>query len=144
MPNEIDILRNKSKRVAGEHRVFTAAQQREREVEAQLLGEVREIVREALPAIVSKIVGQPMRGVQVARGGLYLCEDGNWWLFQNSFSMTQMTDQGVVENGFSVVQVVQQLDVVLSAQLTGGKAEVEERITERATRIHSILALLRK
>jgi len=144
MSNEIDNLRSKGKRVAAEHVVFTGSVEALHRAQEEILAEVREILRPALPAVVSKIVGQTTRGVQVARGGLYLDSSGSWQIYENSFRMVPLTDAEVVDRGYSAEEIVQHLDAALSAQLTGRKAEVEERIAQQALRLRAVLTLLRK
>lgn len=144
MPNDqLKNLEGKARRVAGEHGVFLESKERLSDSMKSLLQQVREIVREAMPALSSKIIGQEMRGVQVARGGLYLDQEGNWQEYQG-FKMVPISDEEVVAHGYTVEEIVGQLDVLLAAQLSGRKAEVEEKIASRALRIHAVSVLLRR
>lgn len=141
--DQLKNLDGKARRVAGEHEVFLESKERLSGSMKSLLEQVREIVKEAMPALASKIVGQEKRGVQVARGGLYLGMEGEWLEYQG-FKMVQLTDEEVVAHGYTVEEIVSQLDVLLAAQLSGRKAEVEEKIASRAIRIHAVSVLLRR
>lgn len=142
MSDDLKKLKDRSERVALVHAAHAESRDLLQEAKQKILFEVREILRPALPAICDKIPGHEARGALAAINGLYLCDDGEWRL-NSKIGLEWLGDADVVREGFKIEEIVEKLDCILRAQISG-RQRASEELASKAIRLHAIAVLLRR
>ncbi len=135
--------------VAGAHKRYTAAMDEARAAEAAILARVVDDVRDALPALVSRVDALPHPAaciVKTRQDALYLTAEWGWYEILDDVAKPihfGHVHSAVLEAGWGLPSVVDGIMKRLREQAQGRKGEATEALEARAARLAAVLELVK-